>query len=72
MQHDADSDAAVTCYVWQFLQLQIVQQQRKADPRMLYPKLAAALPEQRTYLGTSCHGSRQSMNTAMCCVQQER
>ena len=85
--HDADperpeSNAAVAHCVW--LQLQIVLQQRKADPRMLFacfvtkPTLAAALPEQHTKLGTSCHGPRQSRmqdsccrNTAMCCSQQK-
>ena len=54
--HNADperpeSDAAVAHCVWQFLRLQIVVQQGKADLRMLFacfvtkPILAAALPE---------------------------
>ena len=42
--HDADperpeSNAAVAHCVWQFLQLQIVLQQRKVDPRMLFAVL---------------------------------
>ena len=65
--HNADperpeSDAAVAHCVWQFLRLQIVVQQGKADLRMLFacfvtkPILAAALPEQLHILGRPVMG----------------